>query len=628
MAVNVDNLRDSSVDDEIFACLNPQQPRSFFLFAGAGSGKTRSLVTALKRVRQEYGNHFRVKKNKIAVITYTNAACDEIKNRISHDSLFTVCTIHSFVWEMIKPYTNDIREWVRGNISREIMELQEQQGKGRGGKAAIERERKIESKTRRLENLDKIKRFTYNPNGDNSTKDSLNHAEVIAMGAFFFSHKPLMQDILTRTYPVLLVDESQDTKKELIEAFFEVQTKKKNQFALGLFGDTMQRIYSDGKEDLGSSLPEDWARPVKKINHRCPKRVITLINKIRSKADAQEQEPRKDKEEGLVRFFVVTNKEGLEKSKIEEYVSQRMAELTNDPLWYGRDAAIKILALEHHMAASRLGFLQLFQPLYKIDRIKTSLLDGSLPGIRFFTEYVLPLVQHKMIGDEFGVTRIVRTYSPWFKKDSFEEQDEPMQIIKKVREAVDSLFALWNDNVDPSLLDVLKNVAQSRLFSIPESLQPIVAVDLPVEIAEKQEEDNTKGDELSDAWRNALASPFSQVMAYENYISNKARIGTHQGVKGLEFDRVMAILDDSEARGFLFSYEKLFSAKEESDVDKKNRQQGKETSIDRTRRLFYVICSRAQRSLAIVAYTEDPESVKRYVLEEGWFGAEEIEVVE
>ena len=38
---------DGHVDAEIAACLNLTSPRSFFLFAGAGSGKTRSLVTAL-----------------------------------------------------------------------------------------------------------------------------------------------------------------------------------------------------------------------------------------------------------------------------------------------------------------------------------------------------------------------------------------------------------------------------------------------------------------------------------------------------------------------------------------------------------------------------------------------------
>ena len=36
---------------------------------------------------------------------------------------------------------------------------------------------------------------------------------------------------------------------------------------LGLFGDTMQRIYSDGKERLGEDLPEDWLKPIKQMIH-------------------------------------------------------------------------------------------------------------------------------------------------------------------------------------------------------------------------------------------------------------------------------------------------------------------------------------------------------------------------
>ena len=86
----------------------------------------------------------------------------------------------------------------------------------------------------------------------------------------------------------------------------------------------------------------------------------------------------------------------------------------------------------------------------------------------------------------------------------------------------------------------------------------------------------------------------------------------------------MVILDDEEARGFLFSYEKLFGAKEPTATDKRNENEGKETSIDRTRRLFYVTCSRAEKSLAIVAYTKEPEKVYRYVLTQGWFGEDEL----
>ena len=81
----------------------------------------------------------------------------------------------------------------------------------------------------------------------------------------------------------------------------------------------------------------------------------------------------------------------------------------------------------------------------------------------------------------------------------------------------------------------------------------------------------------------------------------------------------MVIMDDAEARGFMFGYEKLFGAKAESTTDLKNAREGKETGINRTRRLFYVTCSRAEKSLALVAYTADPNAVEKYVLENNWF---------
>lgn len=36
-------------------CLNLENPKSFFLFAGAGSGKTRALVEAMQMFRLKYG---------------------------------------------------------------------------------------------------------------------------------------------------------------------------------------------------------------------------------------------------------------------------------------------------------------------------------------------------------------------------------------------------------------------------------------------------------------------------------------------------------------------------------------------------------------------------------------------
>lgn len=74
-----DDHRDDIVDQIIRNCLDQDNPRSFFLFAGAGSGKTKSLIDALNFFLDKYGHQFMELRRNIAVITYTNAACDEIK---------------------------------------------------------------------------------------------------------------------------------------------------------------------------------------------------------------------------------------------------------------------------------------------------------------------------------------------------------------------------------------------------------------------------------------------------------------------------------------------------------------------------------------------------------------------
>nr|VFJ70475.1 MAG: DNA helicase-2 / ATP-dependent DNA helicase PcrA [Candidatus Kentron sp. FW] len=609
------------VHEEIFQCLDPENPKSFFLFAGAGSGKTRALVEVLKKFREEGIHDLRLEGRKVAIITYTNAACDEIKRRLDYDAAFSVSTIHSFSWELIKPYQHDIREWLRKNLREEIAELEEKQEKGRPGRAAQDRLRKIEAKEKRLASLKTIKKFTYNPNGENSGRDSLNHAEVIKMAAGFLLDRPLMQKILVLQFPILLIDESQDTQKDLIEVFFKVQSIHAEHFALGLFGDTMQRIYFDGKADLGQNIPEDWARPAIKDNHRCPRRIVTLINKIRSDVDEQVQETKKA-DEGFVRLFIVDTSSPMDKTEFENTVAKRMAKITGDQDWKN-PKEVKLLTLEHHMAVKRGDFSGFFEPLYARDRFRTGLLDGTLSGISLFANLILPLIKAKQNGDEFAVARIVRKHSPLLKKGNL--KDDKSQGVSKASDAVEKLHDLWKQGGRPSLHNILKETYRSGLFQISESLLPIAQRSDAecTKVMEKSGDDSDRDKEI-EAWDKALESPFSQFENYVDYISDKSRFGTHQGIKGLEFPRVMVILDDEEARGFSFSYDKLLGAKQPTNADSKNVGEGKETSIDRTRRLFYVTCSRAEKSLAIVAYTKEPAKVKSYMLERKWFEENEI----
>jgi DNA helicase II / ATP-dependent DNA helicase PcrA len=606
-------------------CLNLDNPKSFFLFAGAGSGKTRALVEAMMMFRNEYGQAFRLAGRKVAVITYTNAACDEIKHRIDYDSIFTVSTIHSFAWELIRPYYKDIREWLRHNLEGEIDDLQERQGRGRTGKAATDRIAQIESTQRRLDRLDTIKYFIYNPNGENTGKNSLNHTEVIAIAADFLTSKPLMQKVLIRKHPVVLIDESQDTQKDLIDAFFAVQSKHSGEFCLSLFGDTMQRIYSDGKTGLGEAVPEGWEMPVITINHRCPKRIVRFINAIRSDADDHIQEPRKDAPDGFVRLFLVRDDEDIGKNAVEEAIAGKMAEITSDDRWSGDNQEIKTLTLEHHMAARRGGFSGFFEPLYQVQQFKTGLLNGTLGGIPFFSQQVLPLVKSLQSKDKFAVAQIIKKYSPLVSADRLKASESSFEEIRKADAAVRSLFSLWDNGSDPLLVTILKVVSDSDLFAIPDVFAPIVSRTESAE--DKGTIDSTEtfdNNEKIDAWDKALSAPFSQIASYVEYISDKSRFGTHQGIKGLQFPRVMVVLDDNEARGFMFSYDKLFGAKTPTSTDIKNEEEGKETSIDRTRRLFYVTCSRAQSSLAVVVYTKEPDRIKEHLKNLKWFDDNEI----
>jgi DNA helicase-2/ATP-dependent DNA helicase PcrA len=90
-------------------------------------------------------------------------------------------------------------------------------------------------------------------------------------------------------------------------------------------------------------------------------------------------------------------------------------------------------------------------------------------------------------------------------------------------------------------------------------------------------------------------------------------------VKGSEFEHVMVVMDDQDAGGFMFSYDKLFGATELSDQDRKNISEGKETTIDRTLRLLYVTCSRARESLALVLWSKDPAAAIARIRDGGWF---------
>lgn len=189
-------------------------------------------------------------------------------------------------------------------------------------------------------------------------------------------------------------------------------------------------------------------------------------------------------------------------------------------------------------------------------------------------------------------------------------------MIEKADAAVEVLMHLWDDEKIPSCLDVLKSIRDTGLFKVASRVDELLT-----ELSQGESEKVT-------ALRNALSVPFYELERYSSYVTNNTRFATHQGVKGLEFPRVMVIMDRCAGpEVFCLVTRSCLAQKHKVILTVKNKREGKDTSITRTARLFYVACTRAQKSLAVVAYTASVESVKNTALSNGWFSEDEIYIL-
>ena len=123
------------------------------------------------------------------------------------------------------------------------------------------------------------------------------------------------------------------------------------------------------------------------------KRIVTLANSIRSSVDDQKQQARSDAEEGTVRLFITS------KSNNKEYVEKRVAEMmvqdTGDIGWNDEED-YKSLILEHHMAASRFGFSELYMPLSNSKKFDTSLREGYGQSISAIKKEIKAVIKDVM----------------------------------------------------------------------------------------------------------------------------------------------------------------------------------------------------------------------------------------
>jgi len=94
--------------DRMNTCID--EGKCFRFEAGAGAGKTYSLVKALTYLIDKQGMGLIRRHQQVACITYTNVATNEITSRTDGHPAVLSSTIHSFCWSLIKDFQPILRE--------------------------------------------------------------------------------------------------------------------------------------------------------------------------------------------------------------------------------------------------------------------------------------------------------------------------------------------------------------------------------------------------------------------------------------------------------------------------------------------------------------------------------------
>ncbi|MEU7172584.1 UvrD-helicase domain-containing protein [Micromonospora tulbaghiae] len=603
---------DTEADIEIRRVLDADPAQSFSVIAGAGSGKTTSLVKALAHVAASRGKQLRTRTQQVACITYTEIAAGEIFREVGSNPLVHVSTIHSFLWKVIAPFQKDIGIWVNDYIECRIKELKDKV-KTSNKRNSASAQSKLEKRLRQLEGAKVIKKWTYGVGAD-YTRGVIGHADVIAMVPSLLRSKTLLARVVANRFPFIFVDESQDTDPKVLAALLHVHQLNPERICLGLFGDPMQRIHFGSSGDLPST--HGWKTIQKPENFRSSLKVLEVINHIRAGADGLHQVsglPDGQKIAGEAFFFTLSSESNRNKNLqlVRQWLDRHSASgpWSSDP-----PEGAKILLIMHKLAARRLGFENLYHAFHQqgAGPIGDSFDEGSAWPLTALTDDILPLCA----GSLRDVPAAAVRRSGTALSDDLLKRVPVARAIQESREALRELRSVVLGGGQGSIERALRIAYDARLVT----LDPRLAAFL--------DPANDNGVTLSESTKlvleSLMACDIRELEGYIAYINRSSPYSTQHGTKGAEFSRVIVVLDDNEERWHLYSYEKLLGLRPLSATDRANASAGKETVLERTRKLLYVCASRAIESLAIVLYSGMPVEAADLLVKSGYATANEV----
>ena len=301
-----------------------------------------------------------------------------------------------------------------------------------------------------------------------------------------------------------------------------------------------------------------------------------------------------------------------------------LADQDGDAGWLESDdeEALRLLVLVHRMAAARLGFPNLYSALNdrSSEDLSSGLIDGTAWVVRPFLSYVMPIALAREKGREFEIMRLLRKHCPRFQPEAVANA-EAAGFLNALRDEITELAAMLQPGSGARIGDVVRFLQANNLLAVDERFTALAETFAQTGelVADPAPENATLRFMQCDAF---------ELWGYRKYIEELSPFATQQGIKGAEFDKVLVVVDDQEGRSNAFSYGKYFGVTPLSETDQGHVDAGRDSVIGRTRRLFYVCCSRALSDLTVVIFAEDTAQMRDAIIAKAFFEPDSIHVFE
>lgn len=608
------DLKQTKADSEIRACI--EENRSFYVIAGAGSGKTTSLSTALDHIRNRYGKRLRRDVQSIVCLTYTKRAVAVISSHLGWDDLFVVSTLHAFLWGEIKRYIPDIRRALQEKILPSHIAKKKDDDNGGQSQKALAARTKVLELEQHLAGLKDVPTFSYNnSNFSDYAIGELGHDDVIDVAAHILSTSEQLRRIIGQKYPYIFVDEAQDTHENVVAAL-NMLCENPGLPIVGYFGDPMQQIYDKRAGDFKG--PPDSLRIPKEENFRCSCAVIDLLNSFRK--DIQQFPAGKNAgiQGSVVIRLVQTEKPAAPRGRYTPEQTERASKKLDDALvqWNWADKAdAKHLYLVRQMIARRLNFSnlhKLFTGDYASSRAQDEYENGEHFLLRPFIVCLYPLMQASRANDHRATIDILRQNSPAFDPKGTNAKRTLGEMVKRAESVVAELHQKWNSG---SVGDVLRYCHENELCLIPkrlsENLDRLPRTEAYVEETHSAE----KGEWLADVF---FGMKLGEIEHFCEFVDEKTEFSTQHGVKGEQYGNVLVVFDDVGSAWNNYNFSKTLTP---ATAGEPTERQGRLST-----NLAYVCFSRAEKDLRIVMFSENAAAARQELLDQKLFTEAQIEI--